>query len=715
MADFLLEIGTEELPAGMIPGLFGDLAAGVQERLRAAGLPFELVVPGGAPRRLVLLIQGLPLRQEDRVETVCGPPLKQAKDDAGNWAQAALGFAKKQGVEPSVLREVQGAKGPCAGFEREVKGRTAEEILAEVVPAAVDGLYLPKAMRWGNGDHLFVRPVRWVVALLEDRVVPMVIKGTASGRTSRGHRIFGPPAVGVPSVREYFKVLRDARVIPDPEERRLLVREELDAAARSEGGVWNLSPEAEALLETVSYLCEYPSVLVGSIPEEFTTLPASILATCLREHQKSFTLFRKPSGDGEPKALPRFAAVIDAPGDPRGLVRRGNENVTVARLSDARFFYEHDLAVPLDRRLGELRGIVFHPKIGTYYDKAKRMEVLARDLAPAWGLDGGMAARAALLSKCDLASLLVQEKEFTSLQGIAGGLYAEAQGEDGEVARAVREHYRPASPEDPLPGEPGKPETYLGRVVSVTDKLDNLMEFFKLDLVPSGSKDPFALRRAAVGAVRILCDRSLPGGRGPDLRLGDWLGKSAPEVAPKILEFVAERLRALWEPRASYDEMNAVLSRGVDLLWEMEARLDAVHAVRQEFPSDFDALSVAFKRSRNILRGIPTYPRDEAKFLQAGTKEGDGERALHAAVEEVRGEAEGLLDAGAFASALRKLATVRPAVDRFFDDVLVMCDPEGKDPAKTALQQNRLALLQRLVALFDRVADFSEIVPKGTS
>jgi glycyl-tRNA synthetase beta chain len=713
MADFLLEIGTEEIPAGMIAGLFRDLAAGVEERLRATGLPFELVVPGGAPRRLVLIVQGLPLRQEDKVETVFGPPLKQAKDGAGDWTQAALGFAKKQAVDPSVLREVDGPRGPCAGFEREVKGRGTEEILGEVVPAAVDALYLPKAMRWGNGEHLFVRPVRWVVALLEDRVVPMVIKGARSGRTSRGHRIFGPVQVYVSSVREYFKTLRGAHVIPDPEQRRLLIREELDAAARAKGGVWNISPETEALLDTVSYLCEYPSVLVGSIPGEFTALPANILATCLREHQKSFTLYEKPAGAGEPRGLPHFAAVIDAPGDPKGLVRRGNENVTVARLSDARFFYEHDRVVPLELRLEELKGIVFHPKIGTYFDKAKRMESLARDLAPAWGLDGEKAARAALLCKGDLASLLVQEKEFTSLQGIAGGLYATAQGEDAEVARAIREHYRPASPEDSLPGEMGKPETYLGRVVSLADKLDNLVEFFRLGLVPSGSKDPFALRRAAAGVARTLCDRSFEGGRGPDLMLGEWFGMYAPEVAPKVLEFVTERLRALWEPRASYDEINAVLSQGVGLLWEMEARLDAVHAVREEFPADFDALSVAFKRSRNILKGIPDYDLSPDIFLPAGTKEGDGERALFQAVEAVRDEVWKSLDVKDYATALRKLASVRPAVDNFFDAVLVMCDPEGKDAAKSALQNNRLALLQRLVGLFNRVADFSEIVPRG--
>lgn len=715
MADFLLEIGTEEIPAGMIRGLFLDLAKGVDERLRGAGLPFDLLLPGGAPRRIGFLLQGLPLRQEDKVETVSGPPLAQARDASGNWTQAALGFAKKQGVDSSSLREVQGPKGPCAGFDREVKGRSAEEILAEVIPAAVDALFLPKAMRWGDGEFFFVRPVRWVVALLEDRVVPMVIKGTASGRTSRGHRIFGPAEVEVPSVRAYFKVLREARVVPDPEQRRRLIQEELDAAAKALGGVWNIGPESEALLDTVTYLCEVPSVLVGSIPEEFTALPASILGTCLREHQKSFTLYERPTGGEEPKALPFFAAVIDAPGDPQGLIRRGNENVTVARLSDARFFFEHDRAISLEKRLEELRGIVFHAKIGTYHDKVKRIESIARDIAPAWGLDPVKAARAALLCKSDLASLLVQEKEFTTLQGIAGGLCAESQGEDAEVARAIREHYRPASPEEPLPGEPGHPDTYLGRVVSAADKLDNLVEFFRLGLVPTGSKDPFALRRAAAGVARLLCDRSLPGDRGPDLNLARWLEGRAPDVAPKVLEFMAERLRALWEGRASYDEINAVLAHGIGNLAEMEARLEAVHAVREEFATDFDALSVAFKRSRNILKGIPEYPLAPERFLPAGTKEGDGERALFAAVESVKGEAGSLLDAGRYTEALRKLAGVRPAVDKFFDDVLVMCDPEGKDPERTALQQNRLALLQRLVGLFNRVADFSEIVPRGTS
>jgi glycyl-tRNA synthetase beta chain len=693
MPDFLLEVGTEEIPAGMIAGLAGDLVARVTEGLAAHGLAMTGRRIIAAPRRIGFELTGLPARQADRNETVVGPAVAIARDAQGTWTKAAEGFAKKQGIALSELGEVQGPKGTCVGFHRDVKGRGTAEILAEVVPAAVDALHLPKAMKWGTGDFLFVRPVRWVVAMLDGEVVPMAVKGVTSGRISRGRRTFGAQSVEIPSVADYFPLLERQFVRADPEERFETIRSELDAQAASLGG--HVPPDPE-LVEKLVYLCEGPSVLAGTIDPEFLSLPAQILVTCLREHQSFFVVL---GADG--RALPHFLAVMDAPADPKGLVRRGLENVSRSRLADARFFYEHDKAVPLERRLEDLKGIVYHPKLGTYRDKALRIRDYARELAPLFGADPELAGRAAELCKCDLGSLLVQEKEFTALQGIAGGLYAKAQGEDPAVARAISEHYdASASPSG------------LSQCVCLADKLDALMEFFRIGQAPTGSKDPFALRRAATVAVSILCSPVGPGRVDLESLLNRW----APGQGSALLAFMGERARYKWESEGyAYDEVNAVLATGLHDLSNMQDRLSALHEVRNEAGEDFDHLSIAFKRVRNILKGLSRQALRPELFKPVKDKEGSAERALHGAYEALERRVSGLLDSASFGVALRQLATLRPAVDRFFDDVLVMCDPDGKDPAKTALQQNRLALLQRVVGLFNRVADLSEIVPKGGS
>lgn len=697
MADFLLEIGTEEIPASMVAGLAEALHRTLREALAGRGIEPASQRRFGAPRRLGLLFGGLPQRQDDRQETVAGPPWAAARDGKGQWTQATLGFARKQGIDPSVLREVEGPRGPCVGFVRNVPGRPAAEILAEEVPRAVEALFLPKAMRWGEGEYLFVRPVRWVVALLDGEVVPLEVKGVRAGRTSRGHRIHGPAAVDLPRAAAYFECLAEGRVLSDPEERRKKLEGELGEEAARRGG--RVAPDLE-LMEKTLYLCEWPTVVSGEIPAEFLSLPTEVLVTCLREHQNFFVV-RNEGGE----ALPAFLAVVDGPGDAKGIIRKGLQNVSRSRLSDARFFYEHDVKVPLEERLESLQGILFHPRLGSYHDKALRMEALARRLAPLLGAPTEESAWAALYAKCDLASLLVQEKEFTSLQGIAGGLYARAQGRPEAVWQALYDHYRPLSLEDDLP------RGAVGAVVALADKLDTLREMFRIGQVPSGSKDPFALRRAALGVVRILARHPAAG----PLDLGAFLAEWGP-LPEGLLPFLEGRLRFLWEQEGlAYDEVNAVLAaapRGTLDVYTLTRKAEDLHAVRSGFGEDFDHLAVAFKRARNILKEQPALPLDPALFLPETDREGAGERALHAAVEAVREEAEARFADGRYGEGLRVLSRVRPAVDRFFDDVLVMCDPEGRDPKKTALQRNRLALLQRLVGLFGRVADFSEIVPR---
>lgn len=719
MADFLLEIGTEEIPAGMAAGLADELCSRVHAGLKDAGFMPPSARLIAAPRRIGFLLEGLPDKQADRQETIVGPNLSIAKDAKGNWTKAAEGFARKQGVHLDQLHNVESPKGQCAGFTREVKGRSTAEVLAEIVPAAVDALYLPKAMRWGTGEQIFVRPIRWVVALLDKKIVPLAIKGVQSANMSRGHRIHGAAEIAIPSATAYFEALRHEHVLADPKEREKRIVAELDRLASSVSGIWKSNDEeTAALLETAGFLCEFPTVLVGTIPEDFTRLPRPILSTCLREHQKSFAVYSE-TPDSRLAVLPYFLTVMDGPSDPHGLIKRGNENVTASRLSDAKFFYDHDAKVPLERRLEELKGIVYHPKLGTYYDKAMRLEALAKKLAPFFNEDPQLAGEAARLCKTDLASLLVQEKEFTSLQGIAGGLYADAQGKDQAVARAISEHYG-----EPMPYlYQSKRRRFLSIVVALADKLDTLTEFFKIGQVPTGSKDPFGLRRAASEVVKLL---SAPG-YAPDLHgfcfsLGFFLQDEAPACADSLGSFLLDRARYQWEgepagvtgERFPYDEVNAVIGQGLDDLLDMRRRLGALHQVRNEFPEDFDHLSVAHKRAKNLTKGQPHFEMSEAKFASSSDKEGSGERLLYQALLAAEKETAPLLESQPkdYAAFLRRLASIRPTVDKFFDDVMVMCDPDGKDPAKTALQQNRLALLQRLVALFEKVADLSEIVPR---
>jgi glycyl-tRNA synthetase beta chain len=695
MPDFLLEIGTEEIPAGMIPGMMEDLASRMGEALEKARLAYDSLTEIGAPRRVGLLIRGLPARQEDRTETVTGPPMAVARDDKGNWTRAAEGFARKQDVDLDLLEEVEGAKGPCAGFTRRVQGLPVGELLAAAVPNAVESLHLPKSMRWGQGGFTFVRPVRWVLALLDEAVVSLKIKGVASGRVTRGHRLHGKGEISVSQVQDYLPHLEREHVLPLPEGRRRRIRDQLSISAASMKGTVE---KDDSLLETVVFAAEYPSVVTGKIPNEYLALPPEILVTCLREHQKFFAV-----RDSENRLLPAFLSIVDAPSDPKGLIRKGNENVTDSRLSDARFFYEHDRAVPLDSLLNSLQGITFHPKIGTYYDKVLRMEAYAERLAPHFGASSSQAARAARLCKCDLATQLVQEKEFTGLQGIAGGLYAAEQGEPSEIVDAIRSQY---DTEMLL----ALADTSRATAVSVAlaDRLDTLIEFFKIGQIPTGSKDPFALRRAAQETVEILASQRTGGAVHLENLIEEW----APAVSEQLLAFFDERARHLWQTAGyPYDEVNAVMSENGRNFADMKKRLEAVHEIRNEFPEDFDALSVAFKRAGNILKGMPPYPLEPERFLPESDQEGAGERALCSAYSAVKDEAEEALRASRYADTLRLLAGIRPAVDRFFDDVLVMCDPEGKDPRKTALQQNRIALLQGVAGLFNRIADLSEIVP----
>jgi len=713
MADFLLEIGTEEIPPLMVLPLLGELKEKTESKLKEKKINFKSVNTSGTGRRLILIVKEIALCQEDSCETFYGPPAKIAIGKDSNFTHAAISFAKKVNVPLEELKILDGPRGKAVGVVKEIKGKKSLEILSNELPKIIDSLYLPKSMKWGEGNYTFIRPVRWVLALIGNEVVDLEIKGVKSGKKTRGHRILSRKEIEIENSDEYFEKLRKEFVIADAEERKEKIVLEMNSFCEKIGGFWNdASEETEKLLETVTFLCEHPVTIMGDIPSEFISLPAPVLSTCLREHQKFFGVFKKQD-NGAKVSLPFFIAISDGSEDLKDTVLDGLKNVTIARLVDAKFFFEHDKTLKLEKKLDDLKEIVFHPKIGSYYDKSRRMERYARELAPYFGVDPDLAARAALLSKCDLASLLVQEKEFTSLQGIAGGLYAEAQGEDYNVAKAIYEHYDP-------PVYPDRPTNPYSIIVCISDRADTLIEFFKIGEIPSGSKDPFGLRRAGKMVVDLLSNQDYyKENEKPQTNLQDIIFKWYGKENPQLIEFLKERFRSQIEsetnddgtPKYKYDEINAVLATPFNNLFDLKEKLFALNTVRSQYIDDFDALSIAFKRAKNILRNVPLFRLDPLKFLPEETKEGSAERALHKAYIQIKDVVESEIAKKNYIDALTTLSTLRPYVDRFFDDVLVMCDPEGKDPQKTAIQQNRLALLGRITKLFYEIADFSEIVP----
>ncbi|MBP7146828.1 MAG: glycine--tRNA ligase subunit beta [Acidobacteria bacterium] len=699
--DLLVELGCEEIPARMLAGAAADLARIVVEALDRASLAHGAAREFWTPRRLAVLVAQCAATTPEREELLLGPPASAAWDAGGLPTRAAEGFARKHGRSGADLERVPGERGEYAALRVRRGGQPLGAIVAADLPAAIARMTSPKTMRWGDGEQRFVRPVHWVVALAGAEVVPLVVFGVPADRRTAGHRALAPGLHDVASAGEWEAVLEGAGVVADPARRRATLREAL-ARASAEFGA-SLVDDEELLDESVG-IVEFPGVQRGSFDERFVReLPAEVLRTCLKHHQKAFSLAR----DGA--AAPGFAVAVNRPDDPEGHVRRGHEWVVSGRLEDALFFWSEDRKRPLAARLPQLAGVVFQKELGTYAAKTVRVTALARELAVRAGLDGqqqAWAERAALLARCDLVTGLVGE--FPELQGVAGGLFARADGEDAPVCRAVYQLYVPASADGPLP------DGDLARLLGLADRIDTLAGCFAVGVVPSGSRDPFSLRRAGTVAVRLarhlpwldlawLARRALEGYAGGDA--GADLRARAGEAVPALLEFLFERFAAVagrWIPGARYDEIAAVraFASGSFVVADLYARVEALARFRAS--EDFYALAAASKRIRNILaqaaeRGEAVAP---GAAQESAPREAE-ERELAAAVAGT--------DLAAFASYEEKLAALarlRPAVDRFFDRVLVM-DPD------TALRRARLGLLARLSELTRGVVDMSEIVVEG--
>ncbi len=639
--DFLLEVGVEEIPDRMIGAALED-----SRRLFLEVFPGIEVETHATPRRLVLAVRQIPVKEPDRREVVTGPPVSAGEN-------AAAGFARKMGVEVGQLKRAKTPKGEYYSYKRKVKGRRTPDVLSENLPKIILGIAWPKAMTWAGGSGpRFIRPIRWLVALYGGKVVPFEIAGVKSDRYSYGHRrLAAERRIRVADFESLREGLRRNFVLLDREERRRRILETAQPA--------RVRPN-EALLDALINLTEYPTAIAGRFDSEFLSLPEEVLVTVMQHHQKYFSV-----EDEAGRLAPQFVAVMNIDADPDGAVRHGHERVLRARFNDARFFWETDQKRPLAARVDDLRQVSFHAKLGSYYEKTQRNMERVKQL-------GGSAAavRAAELAKCDLTTELV--KEFTELEGVVGGLYARAQGEPEAVWGAIYDHHEPV------------PRTVEGQIVALADRLDTLEGFFRLGLMPTGSKDPFALRRAAFGVVRILVE-----------------GRHAFAIPPELREFVLERARHYFrEVRGHrYDEVNAVLAAGWDSLTDAADRLEAVSQVR---PTDnFEPLAASFKRIRNILRQA-NWDSDAA--AQPDDLEPGPERELYDAAQNVSQRTRGV----GYREALEGIASLRPRVDLFFDKVLVMSPDEH-------LRRNRLAFLSQMLREFSTIAEFSEIVIPGES
>jgi len=694
MADFLFEIGLEEVPARMIAGAQAELEQRVvkmleRERLVCSG---AVTKSFATPRRLAIWVKDVAVRQEDVAEELVGPSVKIAYKD-GVATPAAVAFAKKAGVSVEELKTIINAKGEYLSATAVKAGRGAAEVIAAEMPKELAGIYWAKNMYWRPGKpERFVRPVRWMVAMLGSEIVPVGFGGYVADKVTYGHRVlFGDGAIVLGTPGEYEDALLSGSVIADVEVRRQRIRKALDHVTRTVPGLrWR---EDHALVDKLTQLTEWPSVLMGRFEPEYLALPEEVLVTVMRDHQSYFAV-----EDKEGKLAPHFLAVLNTETDAAGMavIRHGNERVLRARFNDARFFWEFDQRVPLVDRVKLLESVTFQKDLGSYAAKSDRVRELCHRLANlaagrGFVLEVNALLDAAALAKTDLTTELV--KEFTELQGEVGGLYARAQGLKEKTADAIYDQYRPVSMESSIARTPE------GQLLAIADKADTIAGMFRLGLEPTGSKDPFALRRAANGIVKTLAESAVP------LSLSE-IAKAAESFDGKMIAFFGERLEFyLREAKGqAYDVVKAVLAAGADDVRDAVARAEAVTAVRGS--EDFVAVSAAFKRMKNILtqaqeRGeLPTSGEGQSGAVHSTQME------LMTKEEEIADRVKRMAERREYVGALEAIATLRPQVDAFFDQVMVM-DPDPK------VRASRLWLLKKIVSNFSGIADFSEIVVAG--
>jgi glycyl-tRNA synthetase beta chain len=675
---YLFELGTEEIPASMIASAMGQLESLLVTRLQENQLPWENIRTWSTPRRLAVLVEGLPEKQEDQEEIQTGPPASVAFDADGNPTRAAEGFARKLGVPVTSLVKVSTDKGEYVSLTRLLKGRATPEILSELMPSIISSFHWPKNMYWTESRFRFIRPLRWFTSLWNDQVIPFTFEGLTADRKTRGHRFLGKNEFDIDRAENYESLLRDNFVIADPQERKKIITEGLSR----ESGDFKLVPDDD-LLETVVQLNEYPSVLRGEFNREFLKIPSEVLVTVMRFHQKYFSLVEKNG-----TLAPCFLTVMNTDGDPTGEIKSGHEKVLQARLEDGAFFWKTDQNIKLKDRTSALSTVLFQEKLGSYLDKTERVKKICEQL----DLNKDLAT-AALLSKADLTAEMV--RELTELQGIMGGLYAREEGYPDDVWKAVYEHYQPVTLEDVVP------KSRNGKLLSIADRIDTLAGCFSVDILPSGSSDPFGLRRQAQGLVMVLktlrLDISID--RLISIALDNFKKNltNAENTTALLKDFINQRIQFLLQRDGiSLGVVRAVLSAGTSSVHDVWDRAEAVHQMRTE--PDFEALAAAFKRSRNILAkgNISTQ-------VQPDLFEEEAEKELYHSYSIIDPIICDLVKKQEYLEALKTIASLRNSVDRFFDEVMVMVEDQK-------IQTNRLALLRTITEKVLSIADISEIV-----
>lgn len=684
--DLLVEIGTEELPPTALDRLSLAFMQGIEEGLKSADLSFAEIKRYASPRRLAVQVTDLITAQEDRMVERKGPALKAAYDNSGNPTKAAEGFARSCGVNVDQLEQQETPKGTWLVFHQKQAGQSSAELLPEIINKSLSALPIPKRMRWGSRSEEFVRPVHWAVLLFGDEVIPAEILGQQTGRTTRGHRFHRPDAIEINAPADYLsQLLEQGMVYADMQQRKEIIRKQVMETAAAAGAKAIID---EDLLNEVNALNEWPVPVMGGFDESFLEVPAEALVQAMQGHQKYFPVVAE---DGSLR--PNFITISNIESQDPSQVSSGNERVISPRFKDAAFFWEQDLKQPLDAHLQRLKSVVFQDKLGTLYDKTQRVAQLAQAIAQQTDSDPTLAKRAAELCKCDLMTNMVNE--FPKLQGIMGSYYAAKSGEDTQVAAAMKEVYLPKHAGDDLPVGAS------GRAIAVADRLDTLVGIFAIGQKPTGVKDPFGLRRAALGVLRILIETPL------DLDLEDMLRKAAAGLADKVnadaavaavFDYMMDRLKAYYTDRGiTADVIDAVLACRPTRPADFDLRVKAVTEFRK-LP-EAESLSAANKRIRNILKkSDEEYPaQPDAALFQEET-----EKQLQKKLAELTPVVEPLFAAGDYTQALKLLAALRESIDGFFDDVMVNCE-------ETDLRQNRLALLSSLSAMFLSAADLSRL------
>jgi len=684
--ELLFEIGTEEIPAGFLSKAIVDMEDIIRKTLVEKRIAFEGIRCLATPRRLVLYIANLSPKQEDQIIEKLGPAKKAAFDENGQPTKAAIGFARGQGLEIFQLETITTEKGEYIGARKTITGQPTKELLPDILKDFMLAIPFRKSMRWANYNLRFARPVHWILALYSGNVISLKIEDIESDNTSCGHRFMSPGSFVVNDFEEYLKKTRENFVIADHAERKNMILDEAQKAAAEIGGKLFYTDD---LLETVSFLVEFPIIVRGNFDEEFLKIPKEVLTTTMISHQKYF-----PVVNNEGKLLPYFIAVSNTRPNDITVVAKGNERVLRARLADASFFFEEDKKVSLEDRIESLKKVVFHTLLGTSHKKVMRFRKLAVKIAakvkPSVKKN---VDRAALLAKADLESLMVGE--FSELQGIMGREYALIAGEKPEIANAIYEHYLPIVAGGDLP------QTDEGAIVGIADKIDTIAGFFGVGMPPTGTADPYALRRQALGIINIILSR----GYSLNLsflideslnQLKDVLKKSADEVKKDIWEFFKGRLQnQLISQGYAYDTVDAVLSTDIDELIEVIEKVKSLQSFRQN--PDFEPISFAFKRVDNILKDFQNGQVDVNLLSH------EAEIKLFSSFDDIKTRVEKGIAEKDFNAALNKLAALRPYVDAFFDNVMVM-DKDEK------IRFNRLSLLAEISALFHKIADFSKIV-----